>query len=425
MVQAAPAPAPLHAGWLASADQLWHQGQRSAAVQACRAALDTSRPAPPVPRLKQLAYYLYLMDDFKAAAAVMQQVVERQPDSVEALSNLAVCLQRTGQHEQVLRLSEQALALSPDDVLCLDLRAKSLQRVGREADAREAGTRSLTVKDANCPPAPAGWALPPGTPQDFVAAPHKRPVIAFSLWGANPRYLRGALRNALLMPDLYPGWVMRLYADETVPEAFLSALSKLMVDVRLMPPGQRMRERLCWRFLVANDPTVGRFLVRDCDSVFSLREVLAVQAWCASPQWFHVLRDWWTHTDLMLAGLWGGVAGVLPALPPLLASYQPQHAETPNVDQWFLRDRVWPLVRQSCLVHDRFFRMAGSQALPAPEPVGNLHIGQDEAAAHPQRQALLLHGWIQQLSCLQAPLPGRQRQLQIQVPPRKPPAGAP
>jgi len=27
--------------------------------------------------------------------------------------------------------------------------------------------------------------------------------------------------------------------------------------------------------------------------------------------------------------------------------------DTPNIDQIFLRDRVWPLLRGQCLVHDR------------------------------------------------------------------------
>ncbi len=31
----------------------------------------------------------------------------------------------------------------------------------------------------------------------------------------------------------------------------------------------------------------------------------------------------------------------------------PATMDTPNIDQIFLRDRVWPLIRGQCLVHDR------------------------------------------------------------------------
>ena len=49
------------------------------------------------------------------------------------------------------------------------------------------------------------------------------------------------------------------------------------------------------------------------------------------------MRDWWTHTDLVLAGMWGGVAGVLPDLRTMFNKYRSRHAETPHWDQWFLR----------------------------------------------------------------------------------------
>ena len=91
-----------------------------------------------------------------------------------------------------------------------------------------------------------------------------------------------------------------LFAD--VPAEVRARLAQLGADVRLEPSGQPMREKLAWRFKVANDPSVGRFLVRDVDSVIGEREKAAVDAWLASDKWFHVMRDWWTHTDLILAG---------------------------------------------------------------------------------------------------------------------------
>ena len=382
---------------LPEAESLWRAGQRLPAIQAAVAAINTLGPDKPAPRVLQLGYYLYLINDFAGAATVLEQLVRQQPDHVEGLMNLAVCRQRLQQHGQVLALADRALALQPGAPLALDLRTKSLYRLGREDEARAAGAASLHAKDAALPEPARPWVPPDARPDEVCAG--KTDVIAFSLWGANPRYLRGALRNALLVADLYPGWVMRLYCDATVPEPFLAALRTLQVDVRLQPPGQSLRQRLCWRFAVANDPLVGRFLVRDCDSVFSLRECAAVDEWRASGRWFHVIRDWWTHTDLMLAGLWGGVAGGLPDLGALLATYQSGRAETPNIDQWFLRDRVWPLVRHHVLVHDRCFDVPGRRPLPAP--AGNVHIGQDEHAAHPQRQRLLLAAWIAQLPCLQ------------------------
>jgi len=70
---------------------------------------------------------------------------------------------------------------------------------------------------------------------------------------------------------------------------------------------------------------VACFLVRDCDSVINGRERAAVAEWLPGPQAFPVMRDHAAYTDLMLAGLWGGVPGHLPPMPLMLQgfSYRP------------------------------------------------------------------------------------------------------
>ena len=37
--------------------------------------------------------------------------------------------------------------------------------------------------------------------------------VSFSLWGNDPFYNVGAIRNAELMPTIYPDWKMVLYYD--------------------------------------------------------------------------------------------------------------------------------------------------------------------------------------------------------------------
>jgi len=39
-------------------------------------------------------------------------------------------------------------------------------------------------------------------------------IVAFSLWGENPKYLDGAIENMLLMPSIYPGWTARFYIPQ-------------------------------------------------------------------------------------------------------------------------------------------------------------------------------------------------------------------
>ena len=288
--------------------------------------------------------------------------------------------------------------VEPESAAACDTLTTCLHELGREDEAAEAGARALVLKDRDAGEPPTGWSLPAGRPGALAAG--KRDVIAFSLWGNDARYLRGALDNALAAPAIYPGWSLRFYVDESVPAELRAALARLGADVVLERPGQETRRKLAWRFQVANDPTVGRFLVRDADSVLSLRERVAVDAWIASDRWFHAMRDWWTHTDLVLAGMWGGVAGVLPPLMDLLDAYRPRAMETLNIDQWFLRDSVWRYLRQSCLVHDRIFSPPGTTRFPGTPPEGGVHVGQNAFAADRAGQAGRLGHWLPVLECL-------------------------
>jgi hypothetical protein len=378
-------------GWHASAQAAWLRGERQAAIDELLAILNQQGDAKVLPLVHQLAYYVFLCGDPAAAARFLEEARQQHPRDPQLLLNLAVCLSRSGQLAPALARIREYLEMRPDDAVAHDSLCATLYRLGRLQDASEAGTRALVLKDKALP-RPQRWSLPAGHPRDYLQAIGKRNVVAFSLWGSKQPYLRGALDNALAASRIYPGWIFVFFVDETVPQPVRAQLQELGAEVRVEAPGQSDRLRLAWRFQVANDPAVGRFLVRDVDSVVTQREREAVDAWLASERWFHVMRDWWTHTDVMLAGMWGGVAGVLPDLRASLEGYRPDTMETPNIDQWFLRDRVWPYVRLSCLVHDRCFTPPGAQPWPLPPPEGAVHVGQDEfATRRHEQEARLAH----------------------------------
>lgn len=338
------------------------------------------------------------MGDAKGALKAIERLLERFPVSAERLKNRAVLLGRLGRHAEAAADLEAALKLAPHFPEIHDGLCAVRYRLGQTEAARAAGTKALSLKLAQ-----AGKANDPLRPPPVAAASTGKDVIAFSLWGANPRYLRGLLRNALVAPDLYPGWSLRVYHDDSVPPPFLEALTELGVDFHRMPADAEIGQKLMWRFLVAGDASVRRFLVRDCDSVLSLREVRAVEAWLASGKLFHVMRDWWTHTDIMLAGLWGGTAGVLPRMKEAVEGYVPSKI-TANVDQLFLREAVWPVIAADTLTHDRFFSPPGASPFPdTAHPDPKFHVGQDEYTARRAFQEAQLGPWIAALPCLASP----------------------
>lgn len=395
-------------GWDAAAHQLWIEGDGQAAINRVLSGLNAYGAKKPLPALLQFVFYLYHADDAATGALVLEGVRRFYPGDPSLLLNLAVCLLKSGQLDGAEQRLDELLAMQPNNTAALDVLCALKEKQGQYERAADAGTRALHLLDVGAGAAPPGWSLPQTDPKAWLAERQRTSVISFSLWGSESRYLRGAIDNALAAPALYPGWQVRFYVDDTVPAEFRAVLSELGATVRMEPRGQTLRQRLTWRFKVADDSTVGRFIVRDADSLINAREQAAVQAWIDSGRWFHVMRDWWSHNTPILAGMWGGIAGVLPNLAKQLDRYVPPSVGGRHVDQWFLRDQLWRYVRASCLVHDRCFASAGAQPWPTPTPPAPIHVGMneiaiDQGAQESRLRSLLparIPGALERLACL-------------------------
>jgi hypothetical protein len=395
---------PVDNSWSREADTLWQQGDRQAAINKILAVINAEPPHLPRSAGLQFTYYLFQLQDYVAGENFLSGLLRQYPADLEILENRAVMRTRINKVAGAVADFQQVVAQNPDAVNAWDGLASAFYRLKRWDEARRAGEESLVRKDRRAEAAylyeelKVTW--PDVSPQTWDGQNNGSDVIAFSLWGDNPRYLRGAVRNLQEAPLVYPGWVCRFYVDDSVPVEFVNLAIELGAQVIQQPVNQTVRQKLSWRFSVANDPTVRRFLVRDADSVVSVREAQAVAEWLESDRWFQVMRDYWTHTDPILAGMWGGRSGLLPDLAPLVMSYESGKLETLNIDQWFLRDRVWPLIRGATLIHDRCFRVLEARVWPGVDPLGDVHVGQDESAARPQEQGeklgslLTKHFWL-------------------------------
>lgn len=389
----------LPAGWDQLAHDCWTEGQSQNAIELTLQAINRSGLLKPLPLIKQLSYYVFLSGDPRAAAAFLKEGRKHYPDDVELLKNLSVCLSRSQQNEEAIEVAQRILKMTPNDPLIHDTLASSFSKAGNYVKASEHGSASLQIKHDQSLKKPVLWIPPACRPSQWLSDRNVNNVIAFSLWGQQLTYLRGALDN-MLAAHIYEGWTLRFYVDDSVPKDLVQALQSCGAEIMAEEANQSKRSKLAWRFKVANDPSVGRFLIRDVDSVISLREKEAVEAWIASDKWFHVMRDWWTHTDLMLAGMWGGVAGVLPDLTDMLKKYKSPALETDNIDQWFLRDEVWGLIHAHALMHDRCFKHPDNKPWPGKTPEGNIHVGQDVYAAHRVEQEKRLGAWLEKIESL-------------------------
>jgi hypothetical protein len=321
-----------------------------------------------------LTHCSFRRGSYEDALKACRQWVSLDSGSTTAKDSLLSILIRLGRFDEVIsqaceRLAGESLNFSLRSSLC-----NALGQTGRLDEARTVGMECLGLKDRLVTRQPfdvADVVIP-----QFDWATRRRNVIAFSLFGSKRKYCEGAIRNAVAAHFLYPEWTCRFYIDESVPAEIVKRLHAEDAQIKRVGGLPAGLYGTFWRFLVADDPLVDRYLVRDCDACLCLRERVAVEDWIASGRHFHVMRDGYTHTELILAGMWGGIRGALPALTEAIVDFGNTAPLGRTADQNFLRERIWPTVRQSALVHDSFFMFGGAIDFPARAGPRSLRVGQ-------------------------------------------------
>lgn len=212
-------------------------------------------------------------------------------------------------------------------------------------------------------------------------------IISFTLFGPDPTYAHGAVANAKLAARLYPGWVCRFHVGDTVDRETLTELVMQPNTQVVLHTGEpEDYTALFWRFRGLDEEAV--WLFRDCDSRLNTREAAAVEQWLQSDALFHVMRDHPAHVLPVMAGMWGARGEGARKLAPLLP--EKPSGKLSQVDQVWLRDVAYPVMRSSLLVHadagmgfgDEEIRSFPTTRDPAPtggyEFVGQGFDGQDK-----------------------------------------------
>lgn len=197
-------------------------------------------------------------------------------------------------------------------------------------------------------------------------------IISFSLWGNNPKYTIGAIRNAQLAPEIYPGWECHFYIGDGVPQVYIDKLSKNNTVILMDGSGWNST---FWRFLSADKADV--FISRDTDSRLNLREKAAVDEWLASDKDFHIMRDHPYHQTEILAGMWGCRNGILSGIRDMVFNYDMRdYDQTYQNDQNFLREVIYPLVSDNAMVHDEYFMDPNKRPFPVKRRFVGDFVGQ-------------------------------------------------
>lgn len=186
-------------------------------------------------------------------------------------------------------------------------------------------------------------------------------VISFSLYGDSPKYNIGAIKNSKLSKAHFPNWEMWVYHNDSVPKETLDILKENGVKLINMQVEEGPRNAL-WRFLPAQDESVDYFISRDCDSRLFERDVCAVNQWIESEKPFHIIREHpWGHTWVINAGMWGCEGGFIEDIRDSMNEYfkNSKWANVREVDQWFLKECIYPVVKDHSFISDEFVNFEG------------------------------------------------------------------
>lgn len=180
-------------------------------------------------------------------------------------------------------------------------------------------------------------------------------IISFSLWGTNPKYTVGAIKNAKLAKDLYPDWVCRFYCASDVPNPIIFQLEEIDDTEVVLTNKQGCWKFATERFLAIDDNDVEAVMFRDTDSRLNIREKEAVNEWLASGATLHIMKDHPWHGGFpILAGMWGmKTKNIKIKMSQLMQKYK--NTDQYHYDQIFLKDYVWPLYNNDFIAHDTFF----------------------------------------------------------------------
>lgn len=318
--------------------------------------------------------------EFQKAFAVARLVCQTHEDESFFLSAAATMCIKLEQWQEAIYYATKASKIDAGDENNFDILSHAYGALHDWARAGVYGRAALELRHATH--AIHNRVLPKLPPiKDDLA--NKKKIISFSLFGASSAYIEPAVMNVALVQEVYPDWICRFYVDESVPKSAIERLTSPYSEVVIVQGEIKKLPKTMWRFLVMDDDEVGHVMFRDADSVISHREATTVKEWLDSGCRFHTIRDSGSHTELVLAGLWGAMAGSIPNMTQKMYDYVNEYGDNSRfTDQYFLRQCAWAYIQQDLYASDRIFGFMNAHSISDVDfDFSVTHIGCDEGGS--------------------------------------------
>jgi len=183
-------------------------------------------------------------------------------------------------------------------------------------------------------------------------------VFSFSLFGDNPIYTIGAIKNVNLIKQNFTDWNTFIYTNKTKEDDIIKNLIDLGCIIKYETDHRWYNST--WRFKAISEDSVDIMICRDSDSRVFIRDVFAIEEWLESNYNYHIIRDHPVgHHWKMNAGMWGAKkTDFISNINLLLEDYKTKNSNLlnhKNFDQFFLRDVIYPKIVNDSLIHDEYY----------------------------------------------------------------------
>ena len=186
-------------------------------------------------------------------------------------------------------------------------------------------------------------------------------VISFCLYGTKATYLIGMKENILLGKKYFPDWEIRIYHNDTVPVEFINEYidsGANCIKCENIGENKLNWEGMVWRYFPLDDENVDFWISRDADSRLSKRETDIVNEWMKSGKTLHCIRDHRCHYHAIMGGMFGINNNSFrekyefkSIRDNMLELYKRCKERPYNVDQEFLNNKLWNLLKNDVISH--------------------------------------------------------------------------
>jgi hypothetical protein len=182
-----------------------------------------------------------------------------------------------------------------------------------------------------------------------------RKVISFGLYGNKDIYNIGAIENAKLVKQIYgEEWEGWFYICEKVDIKIIEEIKKY-AKVIIIKKDFWIKSGTFWRMLPIDEDDVDIMMVRDVDSRLSIKEKKLVDEWLKTDKKVHIMRDHPIYNFRIMAGLFNIRKNGI-KISELLRMNNKYNGERYLLDQLFLQEVYYPMIKNDVLIHDSYHK---------------------------------------------------------------------